>query len=288
MIGQTALGGMKVIFLVLAFFSSALVSVLMRCSDSKVKSSLGMLAVNYIVCTLLAAVESGADLIPPEEGLGQAIAMGILNGFFYLGGFLLLRYNISRSGVVLSSTFMKLGLLVTMLISVVFFREQPGLPQTVGFILALAAIVLINGVPGKGSGTFRPALLLLVLTGGMCDGMSKIFEELGDPALSEHFLFFTFLTAMVLCLALAPWKKQFPGKWEWLFGILIGIPNFYSCRFLLLSLATVPGVVAYPVYAVAGILLVTLAGVVLFRERLTRRQWAALTVILGALILLNI
>jgi len=288
MIGQTALGGMKVIFLVLAFFSSALVSVLMRCSDSKVKSSLGMLAVNYIVCTLLAAVESGADLIPSEEGLGQAIAMGILNGFFYLGGFLLLRYNISRSGVVLSSTFMKLGLLVTMLISVVFFREQPGLPQTVGFILALAAIVLINGVPGKGSGTFRPALLLLVLTGGMCDGMSKIFEELGDPALSEHFLFFTFLTAMVLCLALAPWKKQFPGKWEWLFGILIGIPNFYSCRFLLLSLATVPGVIAYPVYSVAGILLVTLAGVILFREKLTRRQWIALMIILGALILLNI
>lgn len=276
------------IFLVLAFFSSALVSVLMRCSDSKVKNSMGMLAVNYLVCTLLAALESGADLIPSEEGVGQAIAMGILNGFFYLGGFLLLRYNISRSGVVLSSTFMKLGLLVTMLISVVFFREQPGLPQTVGFILALAAIVLINDAPGKGSGTFRPALLLLVLTGGMCDGMSKIFEELGDPALSEHFLFFTFLTAMVLCLALAPWKKQFPGKWEWLFGILIGVPNFYSSRFLLMSLSAVPGVVAYPVYAVAGILLVTLAGVALFREKLTRRQWTALAIILGALILLNI
>ena len=288
MMEQTVLEDEKVIFLVLAFFSSALVSVLMRCSDSKVKSSMGMLAVNYIVCTLLAAIESGADLVPPEEGLGQAIALGVLNGFFYLGGFLLLRHNISRSGVVLSSTFMKLGLLVTMLISVVFFREQPGLPQTVGFILALAAIVLINGVPGKGSGTFRPALLLLIVTGGMCDGMSKIFEELGNPALSEHFLFFTFFTAMVLCLGLAPWKKQLPGKWEWLFGILIGIPNFYSCRFLLMSLATVPGVVAYPVYAVAGILLVTLAGVVLFREKLTRRQWIALTIILGALILLNI
>ena len=275
------------IYLVLAFCSSAMVSVLLRFSDSKVKNSMGMLAVNYIACAFLAAVESGLSLLPAELGLGQALVMGVLNGFFYLGGFLLLRYNISRSGVVLSSTFMKLGLLVTMVISIVFFGEKPALPQILGFVLAVAAIVLINGAPGR-SGSFRPALLLLVLTGGLCDGMSKVFEELGAPALSEQFLFYTFLTAMALCIALAAWKKQLPGKWEWLFGILIGVPNFYSCRFLLMSLASVPGVIAYPVYAVAGILLVTLAGVVLFREKLTRRQWIALAIILGALVLLNI
>ena len=276
------------IYLVLAFCSSALVSVGMRSSDSKVKNSLGMLTVNYIVCSLLAAMESGFDVLPREAGLGQALALGILNGGFYLGGFLLLRRNITRSGVVLSSTFMKLGLLVTMVISILFFGEKPGLPQILGFALAVTAIVLINGVPGKGSGAFRPGLLLLMFTGGMCDGMSKVFEELGAPALSEQFLLYTFFTAMVLCLALAGWKKQLPGKWEWLFGILIGVPNFYACRFLLMSLSRVPGVIAYPVYAVAGIALVSVAGVVLFRERLTRRQWIALGIILAALVLLNI
>ena len=275
------------IFLVLAFFSSALVSVLMRSADSRVKNSLGMLAVNYIVCTALAAVESGLDILPSEEGLGQALALGVLNGFFYLGGFLLLRRNISRSGVVLSSTFAKLGLLVTMVISIVFFGEKPELLQLLGFGLAVAAILLINGAP-EGAGSFHPGLLLLVLSGGLCDGMSKVFEELGAPALSEQFLLYTFFTALVLCAALAAWKKQLPGKWEWVFGILIGVPNFYSCRFLLMSLTTVPGVIAYPVYSVAGILLVTLAGVILFREKLTRRQWIALMIILGALILLNI
>ena len=276
------------IYLVLAFCSSAMVSVLMRASDSKVKNSLGMLTVNYIVCALLAAMESGFRILPGEAGLGQAVAMGILNGGFYLGGFLLLRRNISRSGVVLSSTFMKLGLLVTVVISVVFFGEKPGLPQILGFALAVAAIVLVNGVPGKGSGAFRPGLLLLMVTGGMCDGMSKIYEETGPAALSEQFLFYTFFTALVLCLVLAAWKKQLPGKWEWIFGIGIGVPNFYACRFLLMSLSRVPGIIAYPVYSVAGILLVTLAGVALFRERLTRRQWVALGIILAALVLLNI
>jgi len=42
------------------------------------------------------------------------------------------------------------------------------------------------------------------------------------------------------------------------------------------------------VYSVAGILIVTMAGVLLFRERLQKRQWIALGIILLSLVLLNI
>ena len=79
-----------------------------------------------------------------------------------------------------------------------------------------------------------------------------------------------------------------PRRWEWLFGVLIGLPNYYSCKFLLYSLATVPGVVVYPVYSVATILITTFAGVVVFRERLNKQQWVALGMILLSLVLFNI
>lgn len=272
--------------LILACCSSAMVSILMRASESRVKQTMGMLAANYLACTLLAAWQAGFQLLPNAEGLGAAMGMGIFNGFLYLAGFVMLKYNVARSGVVLSSTFMKLGLLVTMVISIVFFGEQPGAIQLLGFVLAVGAILLMNQKGGKGR--FRPALLVLMLTGGLCDGMSKVYEELGSPALSDQFLFYTFLVALVLCFALAAFKHQLPGKWEWGYGICIGVPNFFSCYFLLRSLSSVPGVIAYPVYSVAGILLVTLAGMTIFRERLTRRQAIALGIILLALVLLNI
>jgi len=273
-------------YLILAFCSSALVSIVMRLSDGRTSRSLGMLAANYVVCALLAAAEAGfGALLPRQAGLGLALGLGIVNGICYLGGFVLFHRNVSRSGVVLSSTFMKLGLLVTMVISIVFFGEQPGIKQLLGFALAVAAIVLINYRGGEGK--FSIGLLLLMLTGGLCDGMSKIYEEVGNPALAGQFLFYTFFVALVLCLALALTRRQLPGPWEWLFGILIGVPNYYSCKFLLWSLSSVPGVIAYPVYSVAGILIVTVAGVVLFRERLQKRQWVALGMILVALALLN-
>lgn len=276
--------------LLLAVASSALVSITMRLSESKVKNNTAMLAVNYIMCLLLSWAGTGfTNLFPTASGRGLALTLGSINGFLYLAGFLLLQINIRKNGVVLSSTFMKLGLLVSMLVSVLLFREMPGMLQWGGFFLAVAAIVLINYRPGTQKAESKLGLLLALLAGGTADSMSKVFEELGNPQLSDHFLLYTFLMAFVLCVLLSvSGKKGRPGKWEWGFGLLIGIPNFYSAKFMLAALKTVSAVIVYPVCSVGTILVVTTAGVLLFKERLEKRQWIALAMILVALILLNI
>lgn len=275
--------------LLLAVLSSALVSITMRLSESRVKNNIAMLAVNYIMCMVLAWADTGfGALFPAVRGLGFAAVLGIVNGVLYLSGFVLLQLNIRKNGVVLSSTFMKLGLLVSMLVSVLFFRERPVFWQWLGFLLALAAIVLINYRPGAGKAEAKWGLLLAMLAGGTADSMSKIFESLGEPALADHFLLYTFAVAFLCCacLSIASGKGRAGGK-EWAFGLLIGIPNFFSAKFMLAALETVPAVIVYPVCSVGTILVVTTAGVLLFRERLEKRQWAALAMILAALVLLN-
>lgn len=273
-------------YLLLAIGSSALVSILMRLSGKKTTSDIGLLAVNYLMCTVLSLLFAGKLELGPL--LHITAAMGAVNGIFYLAGFLLLQWNVKRNGVVLSATFMKLGLLVAMVISVCFFREVPTLIQTLGFLLAVSAIVMINYQKDGSSAGAKWGLVVMLLCGGMADGMSKIFEELGPAGFGDSFLFFTFLTALGLCLAVMLLKGERPGKWELLYGLLIGIPNFFSSKFLLRCLADIPAVIAYPVYSVGGILLVTTVGVLAFRERLRKLQWAGMGLILVALVLLNI
>jgi len=274
-------------YLLLAVFSSAMVSICMRLGEGKGKQNIAMLAVNYLMCTILSAC-----LVPwgslPSGNLGPTIAMGTGNGLLYLVSFVLLQVNVRRNGVVLSSTFMKLGLLVTMVVSVCFYHEIPSIPQILGFGLAVAAILLINYRKDAGAALSRAALLWLLLCGGMADAMSKIFEESGVPGMEHQFLFFTFATALAFCGLCMVVKGQRAGKWEVFFGLLIGIPNYLSSKFLLRALEDVAAVIAYPVYSVSCILVVTLAGLLLFRERLEKRQWVALIVILAALVLLNI
>ena len=275
--------------LLLAIASSALVSVTMRLSETKIKNNTAMLAVNYIMCTFLAWVYTGfGSLCPVAVGRQLAATLGGINGILYLAGFVLLQRNIRVNGVVLPATFIKLGLLVSMAVSVVFFGERPEIWQWAGFALAVAAIVLMNYRPGEGKAGNMAGLLLLLLAGGGGDAMSKIFEELGNPALSDYFLMITFGTALLFCLSLVRIRKEKLGKWEIFFGLLIGIPNFFSAKFLLGALKDIAAVVVYPVYSVATILTVTVTGILVFREWLEKKQWLALGMILVALVLLNI
>lgn len=277
------------LYLILAILSSAAISVLMRLSNRKVSGGAGMLAVNYIMCLVMSAVFAGVDqLFPRTASLGQTLSLGAINGLLYLMSFAMLQVSIQKNGVVLSTIFMKLGLLVPLVLAVVVFREKPEVQQVVGFLLALVAILVINYEKTGQKSQSAGFLVLLLLLGGGGDTMSKIFEEIGDGALADQFLLYTFASAMILCLILVLAKKEKMGRWEWLFGLLIGVPNFFSARFLLKSLSYIPATVAYPTFSVATLLVVTLAGVVLFGERLKKKQWVGLGMILGALVLLNI
>lgn len=274
--------------LLLAIASSALVSLTMRLSESKSKNNIAMLMVNYIMCAVLSWAFAGFSL-PKGDGVSFALGLSVFNGILYLAGFMLLQYNIRVNGVVLSATFIKLGLLVSMVVSVVFFGERPGMTQWLGFALAVTAIMLMNFRPGTGKAGNAVLLVLLLLAGGGGDAMSKVFEQLGNPALESHFLLGTFFVAFLICAVMVlTGKAGKPEKWDVLFGLLIGVPNFFSAKFLLGALNDIAAVIVYPVYSVATILTVTLAGVLLFREKLDKRQWTALGIILLALVLLNL
>lgn len=277
-------------YLLLAILCSSMVQIVMRLSTEKVTNNMSMLAVNYTTCMLIAAAYTGfGNLMPRVEGLGIAGVLGFLQGLLYLLAFILLQFNDRRNGVVLSASFMKLGLLVPMAVSIVFFGEQPGVAHIIGFIVALAAIVLINYDPKKANAAgSKLGLIALLLVGGFGDVMAKLYQELGNPGLSAQFLLYTFAGALVLSLGLMVWKKERPGKAELLFGVLVAIPNYFSSKFLLAALAELEAVITYPCYNVGTILVATLAGIWLFKERLQKRQWIGMAAILAALVLLNV
>ena len=276
-------------YLILAIISSALVSIFVRLSDNRISANVSMLAFNYMMCSILAASAIGlGNLLPSADGIKGTLGMGTINGFFYLGGFLLLQWNVKKNGVVMSATFMKLGLLVPLVVSIFLFGEIPGIPQIIGFILAIAAIIIINFEKEHTTMECKAMLPVLLIVGGTGDVMAKIYEVYGNGELSGQFLFYTFLVALILCVGIVLYKKERPGKWEVLFGMLIGIPNFFSAKFLLQALERMDAVVVYPTYSVSAMVLITLAGVGFFKEKLGTKQKIGVAVILAALILLNL
>ncbi len=278
------------ISLILAILSSALVSIVMRLSSGRVKRDLGMLTMNYLVCTVLSGLFTGLASVFNfgQTHMGLTVGMGMVNGILFLAGFVLMQINVQRNGVVLTSIFQKLGLLVTLLISVVFYHEVPTVLQGAGFIIAMAAIFLMNYRRNGQAAGFKAGLIGMLLACGMADAMAKVFTESTASHLEPQFLFYTFATAAAFCAIYMVKRGQGIGKEEVLYGLLIALPNFFSAKFLLGALETLAAVIVYPAYSVGTILVVTMTGVLAFRERLSGRQWAGIAAILVALILLNV
>lgn len=135
----------EMINLILAIISSSLVSIAMRVGEGRAKNNIGMLSVNYFICMILSIIYVGVgNLFQTGEGLGTAIGLGTINGFFYISSLVLFQNSVKQNGVVLSAIFMKLGIMMPLVISIVLFKEMPTVVQMFGFVIAIIAIVLIN------------------------------------------------------------------------------------------------------------------------------------------------
>lgn len=279
------------LYLFLAVLSSSLISVIMRLGEEKRRSAMGMFVINYAVCAALSCLFAGRIAVyDTHPGFGMAMGLGTAAGILFLISFALLQLNIRLNGMAMASTFMKLGVVISTLIAVFIFHETPRVTQVIGILLAVGSVLLIH-TDRSGpleSSSCKWLLVILLLCGGITDSMANVFDKIGDPAVRDYYLFYTFAAALLCALIAMLAKHERIGRQELLDGILVGIPNYFSTRFLLLALGSLPAVIVYPAVSVGTIVLVSLAGFLLFGESLSRIKLLAMGIILMALVLLNI
>ena len=275
--------------LLLAILSSSALTLFLKAFSKDSENRYGILLGNYIACTMLAfltAREKSVMFVLSKE----AVILGILAGIFFLLGLLAIQAGVIRNGAALTSAFSKLGMTVPLLLSVLLFHERLRLTAAAGILLAVGAIFVVYYDPAGKGGTAASLLLFTLLANGIADSFAKLFEVFCTPAEENGYLFLVFLTAAILTLLLFLRERKTNGKTAlpktFLFGMLAGIPNYFSSLFLLHALGSLPAVFVYPVFSVGAILTVMVLSILLFREHLNTYQKAGLFLVILALILL--
>ena len=285
-------------YLLLAILGSAAMTLVMKTFRAQKGNRFGIILGNYVTCVALALI-----MLPQKAALFSAspvtIACGLLGGALYVCGILSMQTSIRVNGAILTAVFAKLGLLVSLALSILWFGERPGWIQVIGIVLVFAAMPFINAQGAQddkhnGAASSRSFLLLLItlLACGSNDAMAKVFEALGSRSEDTLFFFFLFLTAAVLSalLAVVEWRRT--GKkllWQELAaGVAVGVPNYFSSYLLLKSLVALPAFLVYPSFSTGAILVVMAASFLLFKERPSKRQMIGICIILAALVLLNL
>ena len=278
------------LFLLLAMLFSAVLAMVLKYLNTS--SPYGVFFFNYITCTVLAFAAMEPRTL--YNGDFTPCWLGGITGLIYLASLSANGYSIHKNGAILSSVFTRLGVLVPIVVSVALFGERPTALQGLGVALAVAAAVVMNGLPGRshdpaaGTRIYLVPLVLTLLLNGAADAMSKVFTQLGRRQDDGLFMFYIFLFAGLATLVLLVKERRPLTARDLLFGVLAGVPNFLSSRLLLAALTRLPAFLVYPSYSVGVILVISVASFLFFRERLNTRQLGAAGMILAALVLLNL
>lgn len=244
-------------------------------------------SVAYLIQELGSGHPADGFLTPGSSSV-WALVIGIPTGVLYFLGFYFYQRSVSESGVGMAGSYAKMGILVPMILSMIFWREYPAGIQWAGMALALAAIGMVNLMPSSGGSMFsgvKPALLLLFLSCGVSEFTSKLFQRFAMVEIRGLFLFFLFATALLISLFR---NGRTPSRTEVLTGLAVGIPNFFASWFLIGALSALPASVVFPTYSAGSIALICLGGRFIFGERLSPREFFAILLTMAALLLINL
>ena len=285
----------------LAVLCSSLVAVLLRLSGKPGLPGLPVIGVNYLAAVALSLLLQGDGLSTSLAALGSmgfltgaadlsrsviSLGIGAPMGVLYFLAFLVYRRALSESGLGLSGGFAKMGILLPMALSMLFWREFPKPVQWLGIAAALGAVVL--GAFRSARGRFAPVLLLVFLLNGLAEFGNKFYQHHGGVAHRDFFLFWVFGVAFLCSLAGILKSRARVSVRAVAIGVPLGIVNYFSSWFLIPALDALNTSVVFSVFGAGTVALLSVAGLFLFGERLSRREAFSLLMVAVALVLVNL
>jgi len=280
--------------LALSVLSSTWIFVVFKLYDVYKVQTLVAIVINYITaCTvgflLYEGPVSATEILNTSWAWGP-LAMGVL----FITIFNLMAKTAQTSGVSVASVATKMSLVIPVIIGLLFYGEHLTLLQTLGILLALAAVYFAS-LKEKGITINRKDLILPVLVflgSGAIDASIKYFEEkhLTDQEIPifSSLVFGCAAISGLIYIGIGGKKQNLKLNLKNLVGgVALGVPNYFSIYFLIQALRSNnwSSAAVFTLNNVAIVMLSTLLGILLFKERLSIKNWAGVVLAIISIVL---
>ena len=242
---------------------------------------------NYLIAIILGTLHSGGWNTSWHPYSGFAIMSGIL----LVATFFVYSLSVLKAGMAVTAVSGKMSVIIPVCAGLIFWGENAGFVKLGGILLALAAFILTlyrKNDPLRVRGAlFLP--LLLFLGNGMND---VIFKWSGQLYLDSgnHISFLTQAFGVSFAAGCAVLMvSSLAGRQRWDLksagaGILLGILNWYSTWFFLAGVDASEVSVFVPVFNASLIVLVAMAGIFFFREKMSWLNLSGLLLAVAAIV----
>jgi drug/metabolite transporter (DMT)-like permease len=191
-----------------------------------------------------------------------------------------------------------MSVVIPVSVGILYLGQNSGLFFKIGGItLALISFFLI--LYKKSEKRVKGAIILpslVFILSGMIDTSMELTNSLviSENGERELFLLGVFIVAFLLSAvsAVIPAKKSKDeigfGIKTITYGTVLGLFNFLVSKMILVNVARMGGSVVFPIHNASVVMLTALAGVYLFHEKFSRKQWVGVILaILAVFIIAN-
>lgn len=252
---------------------------------------------NYVFASVL-----GFIIARPYPSLNSIMTsewliFAIIIGFIFIVMFQFVGYVVPKIGLGLSGISTRMGVVMPILFSIIYYHEQVRTLKVIGIVMALMALIFImykkNSLKSRSKYMFFP--LLLFLGSGIADTFVKYAQqEFVSDELLSFFSTMIFFVSLIVGLIINLFRKEslfrnLNGKiigWS----IMLGVVNLGSIFFFLNALknSNIDSSIVFGINHLSIITLVVLSGIIFFKEKLTKMNWLGITFAFLAIIILTI
>ena len=279
------------IYLILCILSSTGIFVLFKVLDQQKLPPFPAILINYLVAAILGFLITDISFSLNTILAFSWFPVSILIGFLFIVMFFVIAFSSGEVGISITTVASKMSVVFPIAFSMLIDpSDQLTFIKLLAILGALTGVVLTIYTPGEQLRNSRKLLLPIVLFVGMgvVDSMVKYAQhahvEKEDTALFSGVLF---MMAFITGLFFIPIRRKslyaFKIPKMWGLGILLGIVNFGSIYFMVSALNHVnsrgEGIDSSVIFGSNNIGIVSLsvlAGLLLFREKLSRVNWLGL------------
>lgn len=286
------------IYLILSILISSFLYVIFKLFDVLKVDTFQAIVVNYSVAFTIgytySDVKIGIKEIPQQDWFYGALLLG----FLFITIFNVMAVTAQRNGLSVASVSGRMAVVIPILFGIVAYSETVTFIKVVGIVLALISVYLASVKSNQTKRIAGSALLLpivLFLGSGAIDTVLK-YTELNFVPTENVSIFSAYLFGiafilgiLVLAYQIFVTGKQFEFK-SIIGGLALGIPNYFSIEFLIraLKIENMESSVLFTINNVSIVLLTTLFGLFLFKEKLERKNWIGVLLAVISIVLITI
>jgi len=252
----------------------------------------GVYFLNTVICGaamlffILTAGEFRFDLAVLPYSIGFGVAYVVTSVSIVLA--------IACGSLSLVSLFSSYSLLLPTFYGLIFLKDPVGKGFVPGLVLMMVSLFLMNRQEEKAAFSLKWILFVLLtfVGNGMCSVTQKMQQIAFDGAYKNEFMIIALFLSTVSMLAVTLLKERkelkLVAKAGWLPGVICGLLNGAVNLFVMILSGRMPVSLMFPLISVGGIIVTYLVSRFVYKEEMTKSQFAGFLLGTASVVFLNL